>query len=153
AYEIKDVNGKDYLFMAVEFGPRDTVLTWAKRIADMDQYKNHRIILTTHNYLNAEDQHTSGEVGWLFWEPYSVDNKIQKSPKVKLPKANNGLQIWEKLVAPTGNIELVLCGHISGEGYRLDRTVAGQSVHQVLFDAQSMGGGHRSANGGDGWLR
>src|SRR5690606_16528068 len=44
AYEIKDLNGKDYLFMTVEFAPRDTVLTWAKRIADMAQYKDHRII-------------------------------------------------------------------------------------------------------------
>lgn len=153
AYEIRGLNGKDYLFMTIEYGPRDTVLTWAKRIAAMEQYKDHRIMLTTHNYLNAEDQHTSGEVGWLFWEPYAVDNQILKSPKVKLPNANNGKQIWEQLVQPANNIELVLCGHISGEGYRLDKNVAGKSVHQILFDAQSMGGGSRSGNGGDGWLR
>ena len=30
AYEIKGLNGKDYLFMTVEYAPRDTVLTWAK---------------------------------------------------------------------------------------------------------------------------
>jgi len=48
---------------------------------------------------------------------------------------------------------LVLCGHISGEGYRADDNTAGKKVHQILFDSQSLGGGHRNGNGGDGWLR
>jgi hypothetical protein len=153
AYEIKGLNGKDYLFMTVEYGPRDTVLTWAQKVAALEQYKNHRVILATHNYLNAKDQHTDGEVSWIYWEPYNVNNMIQKSPRIKLPHANNGKQIWEKLVQPSTNIEMVLCGHISGEGYRKDKNKAGKSVHQILFDAQSMGGGHRYGNGGDGWLR
>ena len=153
AYEIKGLNGKDYLFMTVEYGPRDTVLTWAKKVAALEQYKNHRVILATHNYLNQKDAHTGGEIRWLYWEPYNIDNEIQKSPRIQLPNANNGQQIWEKLVQPSSNIEMVLCGHVSGEGYRMDKNKAGKSVHQILFDAQSMGGGHRYGNGGDGWLR
>lgn len=153
AYEIKGINGKDYLFMTVEYGPRDTVLTWAKKVAAMEQYKNHRVILATHNYLNQKDEHTAGEIKWLLWEPYNIDNIIQKSAPVKMPYANNGKQIWEKLVQPSTNIEMVLSGHISGEGYRKDKNSSGKAVHQILFDAQSMGGGHRDGNGGDGWLR
>jgi hypothetical protein len=153
ALELKGLNGKDYLFMTVEYGPRDTVLTWAKKVAELEQYKNHRIILTTHNYLSTNDKRTSGEINWLFWEPYNINNMIQKSPRIPLPNANNGEQIWEKLVQPSSNIEMVLCGHISGEGYRSDKNKAGKSVHQILFDAQSMGGGHRDGNGGDGWIR
>ncbi|WP_346237521.1 metallophosphoesterase [Niabella insulamsoli] len=153
AYEMKNMQGKDYLFMTVEYGPRDSVLTWAKKVAAMEQYKSHRVVLITHNYLNTKDEHTSGKINWLFWEPYNVNNMIQKSAKIEMPKANNGLQIWEKLVQPASNIEMVLCGHISGEGYRKDKNVKGRSVHQILFDAQSMGGGHRDGNGGDGWLR
>lgn len=153
AYELKGLNGKDYLFMTVEYGPRDTVLTWAKKVAALPQYKDHRVILATHEYLNAKDTRTTGDIKWIYWEPYNIDNMIQKSPRIKLPDANNGQQIWEKLVQPASNIELVLCGHISGEGYRKDKNAIGKSVHQVLFDAQSMGGGHREGNGGDGWLR
>ena len=92
-------------------------------------------------------------MNWIWWEPYNVDNMIQKSPRIKLPDANNGQHIWEKTVQPASNIELVLCGHISGEGYRKDKNASGKTVHQLLFDAQSMGGGHRYGNGGDGWLR
>jgi len=153
AYELKSLNGKDYLFMTVEYAPRDTVLTWAKRIAQMEQYNNHRIVLTTHAYLDAKDKRTSGQNRWFIYEPYSINNQIQKGPMIPLPYSNNGEQIWKKLIEPSSNIEMVLCGHISGEGYRQDKNQSGKSVHQILFDAQSMGGGHRYGNGGDGWLR
>jgi hypothetical protein len=48
---------------------------------------------------------------------------------------------------------LVLSGHISGEGFRVDANQYGKNVNQMLFDMQSEGGGHRNGNGGDGWLR
>ncbi|MBD1423093.1 metallophosphoesterase [Sphingobacterium chuzhouense] len=153
AYEIKDLNGRDYLFMTVEYAPRDTVLTWAKRVADLEQYKDHRIILTTHAYLNNKDIRSKGKHRWFIYEPYAINNEIQKSERIDLPQANNGEQIWQKLVQPASNIDLVLCGHISGEGYRTDKNIAGKDVHQMLFDSQSLGGGHRYGNGGDGWVR
>ena len=153
AYEIKALNGQDYLFMTIEYAPRDTVLTWAKRVAALEQYKNHRIILTTHAYLNEKDKRTTAAPQWFIYEPYSINNQIQKSPRIPLPKANSGEQIWQKLVFPSSNIQMVLCGHISGEGYRIDNNQAGKPVHQMLFDMQSEGGGHRNGNGGDGWLR
>jgi hypothetical protein len=153
AYELKSLNGKDYLFITVEFAPRDTVLTWARKVAAMEQYSDHRIVLLTHAYLNEKDERTEGDMKWFIYEPYAVNNANQKSERIKLPFSNNGKQIWEKLVKPASNIELVLSGHISGEGYRNDKNSAGKSVHQILFDAQSMGGGHRNGNGGDGWLR
>jgi hypothetical protein len=154
ACEIKNLNGRDYLFLTVEYAPRDSIVEWAGKIAALEQYKNHRIVLITHGYLNAKDQRTGPDpVRWIHWEPYQIDDQIQKSPRILLPKSNTGMQIWEKLVQPASNIELVLCGHISGEGYREDANAAGKPVHQVLFDAQSMGGGGRIGNGGDGWLR
>lgn len=154
AYELKNLNGRDYLFLTVEFAPRETMVEWAKKIAALEQYKNHRVVFVTHAYLDAKDRHLDAkQMDWLYWEPYNIDNQIQKSPKIPLPTANTGKQLWEKLVQPSANIELVLCGHISGEGYRVDANAAGKPVHQILFDAQTMGGGHRSGNGGDGWLR
>ena len=153
AYELKNLNGKDYLFLTVEYAPRDTVITWAKKVAAMAEYKNHRIVMSTHSYLSTKDSLGEADVSWLYWEPYRINNMIQKSPRIKLPLANSGKQIWQKLVKPASNIELVLSGHYSGEGYRKDKNDKGKTVHQILFDAQSMGGGGRIGNGGDGWLR
>ncbi len=153
SYEIKNPGGKDYLFMTIEYAPRDTMVSWAKKIAKMEQYKDHRVVLITHAYLNAKDQRTTGVPQWFVYEPYAINNVVQKSERIDLPQANNGEQIWQKLVHPSTNIELILCGHISGEGYRMDENVNGRPVHQMLFDSQSLGGGHRNGNGGDGWLR
>lgn len=153
ALELKGLNGKDYLFLTVEFAARDTVLTWAKKVAAMPEYKNHRVIMSTHSYLSAKDDLGEAEVTWLYWEPYRVNDMIQKSPRIKLPSANSGKQMWEKLVKPSSNIEMVLSGHYSGEGYKSDQNNKGKIVHQIMFDAQSMGGGGRIGNGGDGWLR
>src|SRR5690606_24584676 len=47
AYEVKGVGGRDYLFMTMEFAPRDTIVSWAKKVADMPAYKDHRIVLVT----------------------------------------------------------------------------------------------------------
>lgn len=153
AYEVKSMNGgKDYLFMTIEYAPRDTVISWAHRIAQMKQYKDHRIVLLTHGYLTPKDMHWGGDPRMFIYEPYIENNKAVKSERWILHQANNGKQIWEKLVRPNANIELVLSGHISGEGYRKDKNQANKSVHQMLFDMQSAGGGHQG-NGGDGWLR
>lgn len=153
ALELKSLNGKDYLFMTVEYAPRDTVISWAKRVAGLEQYKNHRIVLVTHAYMNTKNERTTGQNQWFMYQPYYVNKVVEKSHRIPLPQSNNGQQIWEKLLYPSANFSMILCGHISGEGYRTDKNAAGKAVHQMLFDAQSYGGGHRDGNGGDGWLR
>jgi hypothetical protein len=151
--ELKKLNGQDYLFMTVEWAPRDTVVAWAKRVAQLEQYKDHRIVLVTHAYLNTKNERTTGDTKWFMYEPYYVNKVVEKSERITLPKANNGQQIWEKLVQPSPNFSMVISGHIAGEGYRVDKNAKGKNVHQMLFDAQDYGGGHRNGNGGDGWLR
>ena len=155
ALELKGLNGHDYLFMNLEYGPRDEVLAWAKQVVSLPQYAEHQVIVTTHDYLNAKDQHTREKSGVSLAgaglaERYSlnVDGAIS-ARKQTLEDGNSGTQVFEKLIRPSRNIGMVLSGHISGDGYRVDDNQAGKPVHQMLFDAQSIGGG----NGGDGWLR
>ena len=65
-----------------------------------------------------------------------------------------------KLIYPSSNIRLVLCGHVgkgTGEyennvAYRVDKNSAGKDVSQMTFNVQYVGGGPEG-NGGDGWLR
>lgn len=152
AFEMRSPEGIDYLFLNVEFAPRDTVLGWARRIVGLEEYANHRVVLMTHGYLNARSERLSGSpVRVTCYDPVVRGGKIVKY-KQELPDAANGEDIWRKLVYPASNIELVLCGHISGWGFRTDDNAAGRPVHQMLFDSQSMGGGYEG-NGGDGWIR
>lgn len=139
-FELNSPNHEKYLVLNIEFGPRDTVLQWANEIVRKDKYKDYRIILLTHSFLNAQNQ------------------RIAKSGYPVADK-NEGEAIWQKLVHPASNIEFVVCGHVASPddfekhtGFRTDKNKAGKNVHQMLFNAQALGGGWHG-NGGDGWLR
>lgn len=139
-YEFVSPQGQKYLILVVEFAPRDATINWAKEVIAKEQYKDHTVILLTHSYLNAENQHIEKE-------------------EYKLPNPNYGAAIWQKLVQPSQNIEMVLAGHIgipdneAGHlGFRTDKNAGGRKVHQMAFNAQALGGGWHG-NGGDGWLR
>lgn len=141
AFYFDEQNWGKILVITTEFAPRDEVLHWAKALAESEQYKSCKVILLTHSYLDA------------------AGNRIAKE-NYKIEPANAGKAIWEKLVNETANIRLVLCGHYanpnedfkSNVGFRTDKNRAGHVVHQMMFNAQALGGG-MSGNGGDGWLR
>ncbi|MGG5578324.1 metallophosphoesterase [Myroides sp. C15-4] len=151
-YEFTDLHGQDFLVLNVEYAPSDQTVAWANTILSFEEYKNHKVILLTHAYLNRTNERLDGENKWVIFEPYIKEKKQLKSSRIVLPDSNNGEQLWEKLVYPNQQIALVLAGHISGTGYRSDQNKAGRTVHQMLFDMQSEGGGH-DGNGGDGLVR
>ncbi|GAA4806613.1 metallophosphoesterase [Olivibacter ginsenosidimutans] len=140
AYELISPHGIKYLFVVLEFAPHDSTLTWAKKVVNKPAYASHRVVVLTHSYLNAKNEHIEKE-------GYKVEN------------ANYGKAIWEKLVKPSKNIVLVFSGHIGAPdderahiAFRTDINAAGKKVQQMTFNAQALGGGWHG-NGGDGWLR
>ena len=141
AYEFKTATWGNILIISAEFAPRDEVLDWAKKLCDDPKYKEHKVFLLTHSYLDC-----SGNV-------------IEKEG-YKVQPANYGKAIWEKLVYPCSNLRMVMCGHsATGDGefstnvsFRTDKNEAGKEVAQMMFNAQTAGGGWHG-NGGDGWLR
>lgn len=127
----------------IEYGARDEVLEWAHNLAVSDEYKDYKVIVLTHAYLGAGDNaQRIGRGGY------------------KMQPINGGEDIWQKLVKITPNIKLVICGHVatpdekfeSAAGFRTDKNDAGNTVVQMMFNTQAIGGG-MSGNGGDGWLR
>jgi hypothetical protein len=149
AFRMAMPDGKDYLFLSLEYAPRDTIIRWANNVVNLPKYKDDRIVVLTHSYINTSNDFVKGKAGMI--NPSVLKSNYRRT-KALLKDANNGLEIWDKLIKPN-NIEMVLCGHIMGVGYRNDKNAAGKNVHEVLFDTQSEGGGHRHGNGGDGWMR
>lgn len=140
AFEFEEGKWGKILVVSTEWAPRDEVLEWVRTLADGD-YKSHRIILLTHSYMHERTAQRTQD------EDYRI-----------MPR-NYGQEIWDKLVYPTTNIELVVCGHNGHPGdfedtvaYRVDKNSAGRRVHQMMFNIQCSGGGWEG-NGGDGWLR
>lgn len=140
AYELDTPTWGKLLVISLEFAPRDEAIEWARRLTQQPRYKDHKVILLTHSYMSPEAvRHVK--------ENYDV------SP------ANYGQAIWEKLVYPSSNIRLVICGHeceiVGYEGqvaFRTDRNQAGKQVPQMMFNAQTADG-QWHGNGGDCWLR
>lgn len=140
AYAFTDKNWGDLLIISMEFAPRDEVLEWAKALAASAPYQGHKVIVLTHSYMKA-------------------DGSIIEKEGYGVSPANYGVNIWEKLVYPSDNIRMVVCGHYSkagtfeeNVGYREDKNKSGKKVAQMLFNTQTLGGGWQG-NGGDGWLR
>ena len=141
-YEWISPHGVKFLFLALEFAPRDTLLRWSRSVVALPKYQQHKVILLTHSFLSSESQQVTKE-GY------------------QLEDANYGKAMWEKLIYPSSNFSLVLSGHIAGKdlndarghvGFRTDEDSKGRVVDQLTFNAQRMGGGGYGS-GGDGWLR
>jgi hypothetical protein len=143
AFEITAQNWGTILIITSEFHPRDEVLEWALKLASGEKYKNSKVIFMTHAYLKPGDN----------------ADLIEKD-NYNIHPGNPGSQIWEKLIQPSENIELVICGHTcngngkfaDNVGYRVDPNSAGKNVYQMMFNVQTLGGGFEG-NGGDGWVR
>ena len=117
------------------------VLDWAKKLIAEPKYKEHKVIFMTHSFLRERTAERTDN------ESYTI------TPR------NWGKAVWEKLVKPSSNIFLVICGHTGKPGdfedsvaYRVDKNDSGKEVHQMMFNVQVLGGGWEG-NGGDGWLR
>jgi hypothetical protein len=147
AYELAPPDSPKILILSLEWGPRREAVAWAESVLSEPRYQNHLGILLTHAFLNDDNirDHDHQKAGNPHHYPTGNDGNT-----------HDGEDLWNALVQPSRQIRIVLNGHVMGKhvGYRSDPSAHGQQVHQMLFNAQGLGGGsdHRG-NGGDGWLR
>ncbi|MFM1767707.1 MAG: hypothetical protein RJA22_236 [Verrucomicrobiota bacterium] len=150
AYEFKAPDGRKVLILSLEWGPRRDIVEWAARLVRREAYRSHTGLLLVHDFVTPENLR-DGQDG---------NRKRPGNPHTyatgKAGDTHDGEDLWQALVRGAPQVELVLNGHemAAHVGYRADRSDAGRTVHQMLFNAQGLGGGsdHRG-NGGDGWLR
>lgn len=140
SYEMTTPHGKKLLILVLEFAPTDATLAWAEKVIGQEKYRQHQVVVLTHSYLNAKNEH-------IVKEGYPLTD------------VNYGAAMWRKLIEPSKNIQMVFSGHIGVPdsfeghiGFRTDKNAAGKRVQQMVFNAQALGGGWQG-NGGDGWLR
>lgn len=150
AYEFKDKAWGKMLVITFEFAPRDEVIAWAKELTESEQYKNHKVIILTHSWLDTDGTRRAKE-GYT------------------LRPCNWPEAVWQKLVYPSKNICMVLCGHTGDDpdikvgdvkgtnyqpttSYRVDKAADGRDIPQMMFNSQ-QGDGDWNGNGGDCWLR
>ena len=127
-----------WLVIALEWGPRDTVLAWADGVAK--QYADTPAMVVTHAYLYDDDTRYD-------WAARGTDQSW--NPHSYPVGDNDGEEIWQKLVLGNSNIRFVLSGHVlnTGVGRLTSTRPDGTVVHQILANYQTY------ANGGAAYLR
>lgn len=143
SYHFFSAGGREFIVLALEYGPRKDVVRWANEV--LGKHRDREAILITHAYLYND----SRRYNWKDrshrqrWSPHSS----------KLGKRTNqdvfdGEELWNGLVKDN-NVIMTLNGHVLGDGLgRLtSQNSKGQNVHQMLVNFQMK------PNGGDGWLR
>ena len=138
-YGTLTIGGKEFLFLMLEFYPRDSALSWARSV--MQAHSNDEVIIVTHAYEYFDNTRVGGcaSAGPL---DYSLTN------------VHDGEKLWDNFVKQYKNVTLVLSGHFvngdnSGEavGRRVDPGINGNLVNQVLANYERLG------SGGNGYLR
>ncbi len=136
-YGILTINGKSYLFLILEFYPRDAAVAWAQSVIAANP--GAEVIVVTHAYI-ATDSTRVSLCDDINAQAYNVGAD------------NDGESLWKKFVSQSSQISLILNGHFTdssgqGVGRRIDLGVKGNIINQILSDYQDL------ANGGNGYLR
>ena len=136
-YGVLTINGKSYLFLILEFYPRDAAVAWAQSVIAANP--GAEVIVVTHAYI-ATDSTRVSLCDDINAQAYNVGAD------------NDGESLWKKFVSQSSQISLILNGHFTdssgqGAGRRIDLGVNGNIINQILSDYQDL------ANGGNGYLR
>jgi hypothetical protein len=137
-YHLFSAGGRDFIVMALEWGPRDEVVEWANEV--MHDYPERLGILIVHAYLNNND---------LRYDHTDKAHPQSYNPhEYALEDVNDGEELWQKLVSKHRFV-MTLNGHVLGDGtgYLASKTELGNTCHQMLSNYQMRD------LGGEGYLR
>jgi hypothetical protein len=151
AYLFQPPFGRRQLILCLEWGPRAAIVQWARDLLQRPEHQEDLAILNVHSFLHDDNQRDGQRQRPGNPHTYGTTNNGDQAGDT-----SDGEDLWRNLVQPAGQLELVICGHVMGRhiGYRKDPNANGRTVHQILFNAQGLGGGSdERGNGGDGWLR
>ena len=122
-YKCITVGDIEYMMFTLEFGPRDEVLEWVSDV--LNKNPNKKVIISTHSYYTRDGKLTTFDA--QKYGGYFKD-------------ANEGIDIWHKLVKKHDNIVLVNCGHSMGtqSQQHVNQNLSGGDVVQIMADPSSI---------------
>jgi hypothetical protein len=138
--------GIKWLIISLEFGPRNSVVNWAKVI--VEKHPGHKVIFNTHAYMYSDNKRISKRHGHV-WSPHDYGVGREKGPDA----VNDGEELWEKLISKYPNVMFVFSGHVlnDGAGTLVSTGEHGNKVYQMLANYQE--GVTNTVKGGNGYLR
>jgi hypothetical protein len=131
SYAITQVAGQRWLFLGLEFGPRDAVVDWADAV--LSAHADIPALLFTHAYLYSDG--TRYDRTRDPPQPFHPDT-YGLTPEQGI---NDGEDLWRKLVEPHENVKLVASGHVlpDGTARAVSQRASGSAVHELLANYQT----------------
>ena len=128
-YKEMTIGSVQYLFIGLDYGANDAELAWANKI--VSERPNHRVIVTTHGYLDIEGNAMRDDYPHAPHDNSDVDDGGDY---------NNGEDIWNEFISLHANIFLVMCGHQADEDITVSQAYGkhGNVVTQILIDFQDV---------------
>jgi len=114
----------NFLILSLEYGPRDKIIDWAKTVIAAHPYYN--IIINTHAYLGSSNGHFAGGIPQAIGDLTGAEH------------ANDGQQMWDKLVKLYKNVMFVFCGHFldDGTGNAISTGNNGNKIYEFMANYQ-----------------
>jgi hypothetical protein len=137
-----------FLILALEFGPRESILDWADRV--LSQHRDARVIVLTHAYLYSDGE----RYHWARWGREQRWNPRAYFRGAEEGAVSDGERIWQRVISRHAQVVAVLCGHVKNSGVARSGSEgeAGTVVHQLLVNFQDGVTPDRGMGGG-GFLR
>jgi hypothetical protein len=148
SFAVIEIAGRSWLFLGLEFGPRDAVVQWAAEV--LTAHSDLPAVLFTHAYLYSD--------GLRYDRTREPSQAYHPDAYLFTPEQgiNDGEDLWRKLVVPHANVRLVLSGHVIPIGTVRASPLrpSGSRVHEVLANYQTCGVCPcAEVMGGGGYLR
>lgn len=130
--------GNHYLILALEFGPRDSVLDWAGDV--IAAHPNHQVIVITHAHMSWDATLLNSATNHCATHYSFVKGDGKEGP-------NDAQGVWDKLIKKHKNIIMTISGHVSSDDvvYRIDKGEKGNDVIQMLIDGQGVDADYQGA--------
>jgi hypothetical protein len=128
-YFTQEIAGRKFLFLVLEFFPRDKVMTWADDLV-RNRIPDHDVIVTTHAYLD--------NTGELIDDVRAVYSGFAGNTGGEY--SNTGKDLWNKYFKNWRNLRMVTSGHIHTaprQRYVQKIGVHGNTVHTHFWNHQN----------------
>ncbi len=125
----------DYMVVTLDFGAGDLVIEWANEI--IAAHPNHNVIISTHAYM-YKDGNLLTNSNLCARKPDGTNDPLYNTAMGAT--ANNGDDLWNKLISKHANIVMVLNGHVGSEDVVCTQLKGenGNTVTNVLINPQEM---------------
>ena len=140
SYHLFEAGGRKWLVIGLEWGPRDKALDWAAGFS-----RNTPTARPSCSPMPISTATRPGTIG----RPRGTASATTRTCYDIPGGANDGEEMWNKLIKKHPNVLLVMNGHIGGDGlgFQVSKADDGHRVNEMAVDYQ------RQEIGGGAWLR